>query len=264
MSEIVGHDDIIESLSQGIPPVSIFLGEDSVGKWTTAMWVRDRLKIQDGDFLALRHLSADSARAAGDFVKRAPHGHTRLLVVYMAGSGWSTQAMLLTSLENLPPTSLVILVTPPVTLSDPLMSRGEVFVFGLLRVQDVKQILLARNFKEGAAQHLAELSGGHVATALRAAGSNDAKVLVLGAVRALLTRDAKALDTFAPRWAEEHTLLLDSLCRETISGRLCLFTEEETEALGRKLALKILTLLRVEVRPRLVIHSQLMSVLRGE
>ena len=264
MSEIVGHDKILDRLTLGIPPVSIFRGETSVGKWTTALWVRDRLGVVDGDLMELRSLHMEGVREAVKFLKRAPHGKQRLLIAYLGGSSWSTQAGLLLILEKLPPTSLVILVTPPDTLSPALQSRGEIFDFSLLSVEDVATILMRRNFGEGSAMHLAELSGGHVSTALRLMQVNDTKVTVLGAVRTLLLRDAKALDTFAGRWSDEHTELLAAMCREAISGRHTLFTQEETEALGRKLALKILTTIRPEVRPRLVVHSQLMTVLKGE
>lgn len=264
MSEIIGHDRIIERLKSGIPPVSIFRGEKSVGKWSTAMWVRERLNVSGGDFLAFRSLTMERARDAVRFLRAAPHGTQRLLVAYLGGSTWSTQAALLLILEKLPPTSLVILVTPPDTLSPALQSRGEIFDFSLLSEESVQQILMSRNFGEGSAAHLASLSGGRVETALRATESNETKIGVIGAVRALLSRDAKSLDSFANRWSEEHTTLLDSMCREAITGRPYLFTQEEIEALGRKLALKILTATRPEVRPRLVVHSQLMTVLRGE
>ncbi|WNN95039.1 ASCE ATPase [Microbacterium phage Magritte] len=265
MSEVIGHDKIIARLTNvGIPHVAIFRGEKSVGKWTTALWVKDRMEIQDGDFLALKFLSMDGVRNALQFVKRAPHGKFRLLVAYLGGSTWSTQSAFLVALEKLPPTTRVILITPPDTMSPPLQSRGEIFDFSLLSAESVQQILMSRNFGESTAMHLASLSGGRVEIALRAMESNETKIGVIGAVRALLSRDAKTLDSFATRWSEEHTILLDTMCREAITGRPYLFTQEEIDALGRKLALKILTATRPEVRPRLVVHSQLMTVLRGE
>lgn len=264
MPEIVGHDKIIARLERGIPLVSIFVGERSVGKWTTALWVRDRLDIREGDFLALKSLTADAAREATQFLKRAPFGKVRLLVANLSGASRTTQGMLLTSLESLRPTSMVILVAPPDTLSPPLLSRGEVFEFSPLSDENVAQILMSRNFGEAKAVTLAALARGQVVNALRFAEVNDTRNTVIGAVRSLLTRDAKTLDTFASRWTDEHTELLATMCREAISGRTALFTQEEIEALGRKLALKVLTAIRPEVRPRLVVHSQLMTVLKGE
>lgn len=264
MTEIVGHEKVIARLSEGIPPVSIFRGEKSVGKWTTALWVKERLGVVDGDLMELKFLHMEGVREAVKFLKRAPHGKQRLLIAYLGGAGWSTQAGLLLALENLPPTSLAILITPPDTMSPALQSRGEIFDFSLLTNDEVATILRGRNFGESMAEQLASLAGGHVVNALRFTETNEIKIAVLGAVRSLLLRDAKALDTFAARWSDEHTELLATLCRETVSGRHILFTEEETGALGRKLALKILTTMRPEVRPRLVVHSQLMTVLKGE
>jgi len=264
MSEVIGHDRIIERLRNGVPQVSLFQGERSVGKWTTALWLRDHLGILPGDLLELRHLNMDAVREAVRFLKRAPFGERRMLIAYLGGVTWQTQTGFLQVLEMLPPTSVVVFVAPPDVVSPALLSRTEVFDFSLLRPEDVKQILMGRNFKESTAEHLAELSGGRVTNAIRLMQSNEIKITVLGAVRSLLLRDAKSLDTFAGRWSDEHTELLATMCRETISGRHVLFTDEETEALGRKLALKILTNIRTEVRPRLVVHSQLMTVLKGE
>lgn len=264
MPEIVGHEQVIARLLGGIPPVSIFRGERSVGKWTTALWVKERLGVEHGDFLELTYLHMEGVREAIKFLKRAPHGKQRLLVAYVGGSGWSVQAGLLLALENLPPTSLVILVAPPDTLSPPLQSRGEIFDFSLLSNDEVKQILMRRNFGESSAEHLASLAGGHVSNALRFTETNETKISVIGAVRALLLRDARTLDMFAGRWSDEHTSMLTAFCYEAMTRRHVLFTEEETDALGRKLAMKILGALRTEVRPRLVVHSQLMTVLKGE
>lgn len=264
MPEIIGHDKVIARLRQGIPPVSIFLGEKSVGKWTTALWVRDRLAPVDGDIMELRHLDMAGAVEAVKFLHRTPFGKQRLLIAYLGGSPWTTQASLLIALENLPPTSLAILVAPHDVLSPAMLSRGEIFEFNLLSPDEVAQVLMSRNFGEAAARNLAEMSGGRVGTALRLIDANETKISVLGAVKALRLRDAKTLDTFAGRWSDEHTQMLAVLCREAISNRPQVFLTEELELLNRKLALRILTSLRHDVRPRLVIHSQLMTVLKGE
>lgn len=262
MPEIVGHDKIIHRLFQGVPQVSVFRGEPSVGKWTTALWLKDFLDIKEGDFMPIRYLSADAAREAVDFVRRAPHGRYRMLTVYLGNAPWSNQSMLLTTLESLPTTVFVVFVTSPTDISHPLLGRGEIFDFRRLSTADVTKILMQRNFREETAKRLAELSGGRVGVALRAASSNEDKIAVLGVVRSLRARDAKALDTFASRWSEDCSVMLDALCRETVTGRPMLFSAEDAEATGRKLAMKVLGALRVDVRPRLVIHSQLMTVLK--
>jgi replication-associated recombination protein RarA len=264
--EIVGHESVLRRLRLNLPSVSLFLGATSVGKWTTAQWVREQYKVSDGDFLAVRSLTVESATKVSTFLRFKARDGNRLAVVYVGSAGWTAQNVLLSSLENIGPSSAVILVADrdESDIAPTLYSRAEVFAFGRLHESQVAEILIRRGFKESTANHLATLSDGRVQPALRLLNQNETKVAVLGVVRALLLRDAKTLDTFASRWSEEHTALLDVLCREAITGRPMVFEAESIEALGRKLALKILTALRHDVRARLVVHSQLMGVLRGD
>lgn len=265
MSDPIGHDAILRTLKTAMPRFSIFEGEQSVGKWTTALWVRDRLRVPDIDYLEVKHLDMESAHGLTRFLTSAPFYAARLAVILLTGTtGAAAQNVLLATLEDLPASSLVIIVTSPDAIIPALRSRGTVFQFRTLRQEDVKQILMARHFGEATANHLASLSGGHVTTALRFANSNETKVTVIGCVRALRNRDAKALDTFSTRWTDEHTSLLTTMCTEAITGRVRIFEKDDTDTMGKRLAMKILATLRPTVRPRLVVHAQLMSVLRGE
>ena len=264
MPEIIGHDHILRVLEGGLPRVSIFRGPYSVGKRTTAMHVAEQMDLSAADYLYVRHLDADRARSVRRFIMNTPQGERRLAVVSLANASEVAQNILLAALESIPETSHIILIDDGDAALETVLSRGNVFLFQLLSAASVKKILMGRNFGEASAEQLAYISQGHVSDALRYASANDTKIAVLGAVRCLRDRDAKGLSSFAGRWSEDHTVLLTKLCHETLTGRSVLFEKEHAEALGKRTAMKILSVTRQDVRPRLVIHAQLMGVLRGE
>lgn len=266
MPRPIGHNKILKRLHKGVPQVSLFLGEESVGRWTTAEYVLKAMDIQNGDYLRIKHLNEERARDVSTFLKNAPFGAQRAVLIYLGEASLKAQNILLPTLEALPKTSRVIMVGGLYDALPALKSRGEVFHFGLLKKKDVQEILMSRGFNEANAQHLAELSGGRMSQALQLASApgNDTTILVKAAVRAVKDRDAKTLDSLASRWSEAHSELLSAYCREAITQRLYVFTEADVEYMGRSLALQILTALKTTVRPRLVVHAQLMGVLRGE
>lgn len=266
MDRPIGHESVLDLLEAHNPQVIILEGEESVGKWTTAMWLKDRVadRMKLGDYLEAKHLDIKVARQIRNHLIHRPYGILRLAVVYLAPYSTVGQMALLKTLEELPGSARVIFVAPTGAVLPTLASRGSTFYFLPLSKANVEEILLARNFNPSMAEQLARLSGGHVGNALRYASANGLKVLVLGAMRSLMTRDAKALDTFASRWSDDHTDLLIRLCQETLSRRFVIFTEDDGDALGKRTALQILRRIHTDVRPQLVIHAQLMSVLRGE
>lgn len=113
------------------------------------------------------------------------------------------------------------------------------------------------------AKRLAELSGGQIKKAFEALDELTIKPVVLLALRAFREHDAAALDRLADKWSDEHTSLLVKWCTESVTDRWALFSEAESELPGRSLPLKILMALSADIRPRLVVRSSLMSVLRG-
>lgn len=260
---VIGHQELTRVLAEELPPVALFLGPASVGKWTTAEWLRREHTIDDGDLLRIRRLTADDARTLVRFATTAPMKEKKLAIVRLDRATPPAQHILLKTLEEIPDTSKVILIAenPPLPT---VTSRSTVYPFRLLTTDEVTEILLRRKFQPTEAKRLAELSGGHVQQALTVAESMEFKVTVLAAVRALRERDAGALDNLAGKWSDEHTELLAQLCREAITYKWRIFSDAEVEGMGRKLPMQILRALRPNVRPRLVIRASLMSILRGE
>lgn len=259
---VVGHESVTRVLAAELPPVALFLGPESVGKWTTAEWLRHEHEVDDADVLRIRRLTATEARSFVRFAVIAPKGSVKLAIVRLDRATAPSQHILLKTLEQAPESFRAILISSGAPLST-VMSRSQLYRFSLLTEDQVAEVLRKKNFNPTEAKHLASMSGGHVNRALTVAESMDPKVTVLAAVRALRERDADALDNLAGKWTDTHTELLADLCRESITYRWRIFSDAEVEGMGRKLPLKILTVLRPNIRPRLVIRASLMSILRG-
>ena len=86
---------------------------------------------------------------------------------------------------------------------------------------------------------------------------------VLSAYRAIRERDEDALDQIALNWKDSHTSLLSTLCHEMITNRWRVFDSAEPEIVNKTLALRILRSLAQDVRPRLVVRSNVIGVLRN-
>jgi replication-associated recombination protein RarA len=257
--EIIGHQHVRDRLRAEVPPVSFFVGPRSVGKWTTAEWVAEDLLKAD-NILRVKHLNVDTAR----YVVKALESRGKLaVIIFMGGASKEGQTALLPVLESLGPDAHVIMIADDLMEHVALMSRATIFGFLLLRTAEVEEILKQRGFNDVNAARLAALSGGSVHTALRYHQNRDIKLTVLAVVNCLINRNAKALEMFVGRWSEEHTMALTHMCQEVVSGRFRAFEEAEVGGMERSLALRILTALAKDVRPRLVIHSQLMDIVRG-
>lgn len=256
----IGHRAIMRRLRTGVPPVSLFVGPPSVGKWTIAQWTLEHVcDIHPSSILEKRSLSIDTARELSWALRSTG---IRGAIVFIDGASQNALNALLKTLEELPARARVILVATEKPMAT-IASRAELFSFSLLREAEVEEVLRRRNFNEVTAQRLAGISGGMVRIALRHAESHEIKVHVLAVAAAIQNRDAKTLDGFATRWSDEHSILLSTLCTEVITGRWRVFEEGEAGDLRRKLAFKILSAMEASIRPRLVVHSTLMDVLRG-
>lgn len=257
---MIGHLSVRTSLEPGpIAAPMLFLGPRGVGKWTTALHLASVWGASQ--VLTFKSLTMDNARFVAANAATHPSG-IRLYIIQIDASSPVVLNALLKTLEDSTPRTHFILVSaedpPPAVLS-----RCEVFRFSLLTENEVSQILQTRNFDEVRANTLAKASGGQASTALEISNQSDVKLLTLAALRAIRTRDEDALDALASRWTSAHTSWLTRMCNESISGRWASFSPAEIGDVDKRLMLRILRALRPEIRPRLVVRSSLMAVLRS-
>lgn len=250
----------MRALSKTLPAVSLFLGPSSVGKWELAEWLRVKHGFLASDVLRIKRLTQDNAKFVARFAVGSPQGSHRLVIIRLEKATSTALNTLLKTLEE-PGTTKFILVTTQKPIAT-IVSRCSVFEFGLLTDAQVSGILISvKGFGESLAVERASKAGGRVRPALSQGFRQDQKALVLRALEALASKDAKTLDSLAPKWLEEHTQLLVAWCYESITGRWKLFIEDETSIRGAAIPLKILVALREELRPRLVVRAALASVL---
>jgi replication-associated recombination protein RarA len=261
---VVGHSRIIAELNRGLPQVSLFVGPKSVGKWTVAEKFRRDLDIEGSDLLRVRLLKMEDARNVVKFAATSPVGKVKLAIIRITHAQPGPLQVLLKALEESAPTTKFILIDTKMP-NDTVVTRAQVFTFKLLKESQVESFLTdVKRFRPDEAKRLARLSGGQIYRALERATGQEARGAVLDLLRAFESRSLAALDKQAATWTDEHTELLALWCTEAVSGRWNYFKPTDVELEGRALPMKILTALRMDTRPRLVVRASLAHVLRGE
>lgn len=259
----VGHKKIRQELERGLPPVTLFVGPESVGKWELAEHLRRFHKINEADVLRVKVLSMDNARMVVRFAETFPVSKFKLAIVRLRKVSANALNVLLKTLEEAHPAIRFILIAEEPPLAT-VQSRSAIYEFGLLFDEQVAEILVeAKGFKEDTAEERARLSGGQIFRALAVQDLKETKPLVLTALQAFQKKDTRMLEAVANTWKDDHTELLVVWCNEALSKRWKVFSADDVALTGRTIPLKILMALRAEIRPRLVVRASLVSVLRG-
>lgn len=259
---IIGQE-VVASINP-LPRVSLFEGPRSVGKWTTAEWLRHTNKISDSDVFRVKRLLVEQAIAITRFAALKPTaGSRRLAIVNLDGATAPALNHLLKALEESPETSTFVLIASKPVLPT-IKSRSAVFPFHVLSTDAVAEILeTKKGFTQGQARIWAERSGGSVWAALSSAEALEAKPTVMLVVKAFRELDVAALEKAADKWTDKHTAYLVQWCHECITKQWRLFNDDESGIEGRSIPMKILIASYADVRPRLLIRANLMSALRG-
>ena len=259
---VVGHRAIVESLDRFLPPVSLFVGPHSVGRWATAEHVRWRHQISSDDTLRVRTLDVAMASLIKDFSLTPPvNSPSKLVIVELYKSSLASQLSLASALEDTG-YAKVIIIAQQHEVHPVVASRAIHYRFSALREDEVTEILTVRmKFSPDRARFLASRSNGQVFQALALAEADETLTLVREALRALRTHDEEALLELATKWSDEATSYLAQWCHETISRQWRVFDEEDIVT-SRALPVRILKAIQPRVRPRLVVRSQLMKVLK--
>ena len=259
---MIGHVHIRKVLDPGPPgqPVLI-LGPPSVGKWALANHLATSWGVLPEELIEVKSLTASSARTVSELSTIAAAGAFRLFLIELDGASLEACNILLKAMEDQAHSKFIL-----VSGSDPIptiMSRCMVFRTGYLTDSQVASVLTERNFSPTRSQEIAASSGGQVSVALASVNDPGVDVAVLAALRAIQTRDESTLDTLSRLWTDRHTERLSNLCTEGFSGAWHTFDASQVEAPDRKLFFRILVSLRADVRPKLVVRSSLMAVLRS-
>lgn len=260
---VYGHETLRASLKQYFAPVSIFLGPKGVGKWTVAEQLRVENSIHHSDVLRFHRLDSQAVQALKDFSLTPPAASPFKLAIVELYPGTEPQQEALSDLLEYPRYLKVIFITQPGAVSKALSSRAVTYRFKPLRSEDVSAILVSRlGFTADVARSLSSVAGGQVSRAVEIDSAEPAIELVRRAVTALRTKDSDQLSALAESWTDEASTWLVEWCHEAIHGQWRAFSEEDRID-NPSLPLKILKAMAERVRPRLVVRSQLMTVLKS-
>ena len=257
---MIGHRNVAAQLGDSLPPVALFVGPDSVGKNTLT------LELEERDGLEAYRYESLSVPLADQIVRNAQTAprltEKKLIVVNLDGSRADAQNVLLLALEAAIPSTHFIFLASYDPL-DTIMTRCEVFRFGLLSEDEVAEILVSLGTNEQKAQSMAAVSGGQMKTAFASLHLADDKIPVLVVLKALNERNPDMLEAVANRWTDKHTYLLNRWAREAVTGRWRVFDKSENPIEGQAMPLKILMATRADVRPKLLVRANLMGLVKG-
>lgn len=259
---IYGHADIAARLTSSLPPVALFTGPKSVGKWHLANEIRKHYGITGTDFFSAQNLNADRARDLVTFLNRGSTTGHKIAIVRLDKSSSQALNALLKALEELATGVHVILIAVAAeSVPETIRSRSEHYPFGTLSPEDLKSVLIAAmHIHPEAAERLA-VRGGTVAGAIPDPEDQDDKQLVVRALHALHERSVDGLDSLAPKWTDRTTELLRRWCSEALTGRWLTFDPAESEIQETASKLRILLSLGRDIRPKLVVRASLMTLL---
>lgn len=260
-----GHSAILNSVREADARLNIFIGPESVGKKTMALYFRTEWGVLDTDLLLVNRLTADNSRMIERFAYMAPTGHRRLVVARTLGASAIAYNVLLKTLEEAPESTRFFLIGHGDPIPTTILSRGHVYTFPPLDEESLASVLQhVKKFSHENAVERAAVARGQIKTALLLPEIKERKDPVLRVLEAFRTKDISILEEIAGKWTDEHTELLATWCQESITKQWRLFSEQESEIPGTRIPLKILIALRPEIKPRLVVRSSLITVLQGE
>lgn len=251
-------------MEAGLPPVSLLVGPESVGKKTLVREVLGFHKVAPVDVWWQGTVTAESVRDVKGFVGTGPmSGPVKVAVLGVDGGSSGALNGLLKVLEEPPETARFVLVGTKMPLAT-IVSRAFVFRCGLLSRDEVRDVLVGLGMGESEARDAAVYGRGQVRPALEVGEIETAKVTVLGAVKAIAEGDVGLFDEVGKKWSKfadggwtmETTRLLEQWCVEAMTGQWGVFSPQMGFGLvGTQYPGRILVALSaVEARPELAMR----------
>lgn len=259
MNSYVGHEQIVAELSESLPHVVLFVGPASVGKSTLAKAIMERYE----DCTTWHLLNSATASDVVDISRVAPrNGSNKIITLNITKAKQEALDVLLLALEDSPESTKFILVSDDMP-SETIVSRSHVYPFGLLSEEEVYRVLTEVNHcSKDKASLLASRSKGQISAALELAQQEENKLPVLSVLRAFREKDTQILDHASVAWEQKHTDLLQTWAKEALTGRWRIFNEAES-GLSKKIIMRVLIASSTSIRPKLMVRSKLMKILRG-
>jgi len=248
MSNVYGHESILERLDEMKPTRALFIGPFSVGKRTTFEWYAKKYQLENIHRVYDVNSEIGLVESQSKFM-----GQTFFISLNKATK--KTTEKLLKILEDSSPNN-VFFLSSTYEPSQALKSRTVVFNFNFLDKTSLEKILDKLGHAD--AMYLASLNMGNVYSTVEVKKANKARVnLVISYING---HDVDKTDSLFKKWTDEDTKYLLILANEVITGINRAFTTDETSVVTKKLAMKILKSVDVYDRPRYVVRSSLVGI----
>jgi replication-associated recombination protein RarA len=239
---IIGHEAVLAELERDLPPVTLLIGPESVGKATIARYLAACHAPPSG----CAYYEKLSAATAREIVENAPvlRAGLTVRVISLDTSTEAAQNILLKVLEEPPAHCRFILVASRVPLLT-ILSRSRTYRMGMLSSEQVAEVLMLNGVSKAEAGKAAARGRGQVAPAMLSVDREASRItsVVAAAVRAASEGITVTVDMALRNWTPEHTRVLERWATEKANGRWVYFTPEFAPAATRHGALNILYVL---------------------
>ncbi len=232
MTSVVGHERVRRVLEHSLPSVALMVGPPSVGKRTLATHLLDYHRVAQVDRFYTERLTVSDTREIARFIQITPYGEWRTVLIQLEGAHERASNALLKALEEPPPAARFILLAEKMPMAT-LASRAHVFRCGLLRIDQVEEILKGLGLSPAAAHTSALVSKGHVVVP-EYEEIDIARARVLGVVKAIADHDMELFVRSCGYFDETARRLLTQWLDEALTHRWAVFSEIETFGLARK------------------------------
>lgn len=254
---MIGHEEAREALERELPAVTLLLGPASVGKMTLAKHLVEHHGGNQTSTLSFDELRVDDARQVRSFAAVRPSSALKFVVARVDRATEEAMNALLKVLEEPPPYLKVILTAarrPMLTIE----SRAHVVRLGLLREDEVRDVLVLLGIQVSEAERLSR-GRGSVAAALAERDSDAERSDVRSFVRALSIGDEHLAGLVIPKFDDKRIALLGRWSLEARTKRWSVFAEAEAFGLQSQPAVldAVDSALRTGARP--VITARLVA-----
>jgi hypothetical protein len=238
---VVGHEALRAELERELPPVTLLLGPQSVGKTALA---EHAARYHHMSFVGYNGPSAAQAREIVEMVPRHLFGGFSV-IIGLDGTTEAAQNILLKVLEEPPPHIRFLLTAsrPPLPT---VTSRAVVHRVSLLSDAQVCEVL-EQLCGHNEAVRCAPLGRGRVAPALEAARSSGETARlrsgVAAALRAAQGGDLEALELTLRNWTPDHAGVLRAWAEEAATGRWLFFSDGFADGVTREQARRVIRLM---------------------
>lgn len=260
---LVGHQEVVESLSSQLPPVSIITGPPSVGKRMIAAYAAMKNSISRIDFTEVTRLTVDEAARVKEFIASEPMSRHKFVLIDLDAASSRAIDKLLITLEQ-PPTYARFAITTSQPVPRTLLTRGWKYPVGLLEPEDLQTILLNKGIPVADAVKLCHL--GRVDVALNAYANSAARMSAINVLQAVESGDHILFMQACKGMDEQTANFIVMALQEAVAQSWNIFSAQQLGVFAeRKVALQVLMLRGTvaNARPQLAVKSALESIMRG-